>query len=126
MGQIRKYTCSCGHEQELPIGAGLMGVNTEHIKRSFPEDAVALFQKELDAGNVSNYINENQLGHCPHCGKLIVAPHFHYQLADGTEKHFIQTCPDCGNPFTLINDPDDVTCPKCGSKMEFEDAGSWD
>lgn len=126
MGEVRKYSCSCGYSEELPIGVGMMGMNVMMIRQTFPEDSLAEFLREKENENIETYVNKNQLGLCTHCQSLIVVPHLQYTLKDGTEKHLIRTCPNCGKEFSLINNPDDVPCPKCGKTMTSEDVGLWD
>lgn len=126
MGEVRKYTCSCGYSKELPIGAGMMGVNVSSIKNNFPETALEEFLKEKEAGHITDYLNQNQLGICENCQSLIVASHLAYTKQDGSKKHIINGCPECGNQFTLVNNPDDVSCPKCGKPLTYELTGHWD
>lgn len=126
MGEIRKYNCSCGYSQELPVGVGMSGMNMLAIQRVFPEDILAEFLKEKEKDNVETYVNKNQLGICTHCQTLVVSPHLQYVLKDGSEKHIMGTCPDCGKEFSPIHNPDDVCCPKCGKTMTSETAGHWD
>lgn len=126
MGEIRKYNCACGYEKELPIGVGMMGMNLMMIKRIFPKDALSDFLKEKENGHIESYISKNQLGLCTNCHSLIVSPHLQYTKQDGSEKHIMMPCPDCGEKFSPIDNPDDVHCPQCGKKMAYETAGNWD
>lgn len=126
MGEIRKYTCECGYETELPVGVGMMGMNMQAIQRVYPEDMLTDFLKEKEKENIESYVNKNQLGICTHCNTLVIAPNLTYTLKDGTEKQLIGTCPECGKEFSPVSDMDDVHCPKCGKKMASETAGRWD
>lgn len=126
MGEIIKYNCPCGYSQEFSVGVGMMGMNMMMIQNVFPDDILADFIKEKEKENIETFINKNQLGLCTNCHTLVAVPHLQYTLKDGSEKHIIGSCPDCGKEFSLINNPDDVCCPKCGKIMTSETVGHWD
>lgn len=126
MGEIRKYTCSCGYEKDLFVGAGLQGVNINAVGNYFSEDAVNRFRELRECGEVRSYLLENAVISCTDCQELATVPYFHYELADGEEKVFLSSCPACEKLTDGIINPDSVICPKCGREMEFVPIGDWD
>lgn len=126
MGEIRKYTCSCGYGKDLFVGAGLQGVNSNAVARHFSADIVEAFQERRERGEVDAFLLENGIISCPDCRELSAVPYFHYQLHGGEEKAFLSPCPGCGKSGMEVVDPDSVVCPECGQKMEFVPIGDWD
>lgn len=126
MGEIRKYTCSCGYQKDLFVGAGLQGINISAIERFFSEDIVQPFKEQRSRDEVQSYLLENAIISCSGCKELFTVPFFHYELTDGEQKCYITPCPVCQKPGDVITSANKVPCPKCGCQMEFEATGHWD
>lgn len=126
MGEIRKYTCSCGYEKELFTGAGLQGININTISRYISAEALKLFLKKKERGEVSLFLLENALVLCPECLELSAVPYFHYELTDGQQQIFLPSCPLCARTDLQIQNPEHIRCPKCSNTMEYRTVGNWD
>lgn len=126
MGEIRKYTCSCGYEKELFTGAGLNGINCNMIARYLPEEAFRIFMERKNSGEVYTFLLENALICCAECRELAAVPYFHYELENGKKLEYLTACPSCGRAKVYQEGPERVICPKCGGKMKYQVVGNWD
>lgn len=125
MGEIRNYSCSCGYQKKIFAGAGLNGCNLNAIKRFFPEESER-FEKERQAKRVQSYLLRNAIIKCPNCKKIETVPCFEYQTTEGTITFMNEKCPDCGACVDRVEDDENVTCPECGLKMNYNKTGEWD
>lgn len=124
MGEIRKYSCECGYEQDAFVGAGLNGRNAYMISRFFPDEAEQLLsKKEL----LQMYLLKNALAECENCKKLVILPQFVYQKKGSEEiQSLIKECPDCKEAVLVHEDIENVQCPKCRRRLEYRVTGNWD
>ncbi len=125
MGEIRKYTCTCGYETDLRAGGGLAGCNIGMIANFFPKETEALV-KERNEGRVKRYVMENEISYCNNCQEMMALPAFSYTRKDGYTCHFGSRCPLCAGELTQVEDEESPACPKCGKKMRYFVLGDWD
>ncbi len=125
MGEIRRYFCKCGYQKDLFTGGGLGGCNIGMIANFFPKEAET-FLKERNEGRVKRYIMENEISYCSHCQEILALPAFSYTRKDGYTCHFESKCPACQGAVSRAGDEENLTCPKCGSRMQYVAVGDWD
>ncbi len=125
MGEIRDYVCSCGYQKRIFIGAGLNGCNTDAIKRFFPKEIEA-FLREKQAGMVQSYLLSNAVIACTYCKEIETVPCFSYQTYKGTVTHLKEMCSVCGKQVDQQTDEENIKCPKCGLRMNYNSVGNWD
>ena len=125
MGKIRDYSCKCGYQKRIFVGAGLNGCNRNAILQIFPEEAVG-FETEKQAGRVSGYLLSNTMVACPACKKIESVSCFSYQTGAGEKIFYKKECSECGKTVQRIKDEECVLCPECGQQMTYTEIGNWD
>lgn len=119
MGEIRKYECRCGYEDEVMIGCGFNAVNKQMAKALFPSELSG-----YAAENISTFI-ENSLGLCENCKRLKPIISLKVNTNNGNDQYY-KKCDKCNNVLSVIEDIDSVICPKCGELMTYASTGLWD
>lgn len=126
MGDIRKYSCECGYEEEVYVGAGFSGVNLTVIERIFPE-AIKDFIPDREKGIIKCYLLDNAVFECLSCKRIFTGARFSYEFTDGKKVvHYKKDCEICGHEGKLIFDENHIQCPKCGKVMKYQEVGLWD
>lgn len=125
MGEIRDYSCSCGYQKRIFVGAGLNGCNLNAMKHVFPHES-EIFEQERQAGKVWTYLLSNTIVICLHCKKLESVPCFTFQTDSEIHSFYKKECSECGGPVIRIEDEEFVPCPECGLKMMYSKSGRWD
>ncbi len=120
MGEIRKYSCSCGYEEEVMAGAGYNAINREIIKCIFPREY------EKHANDETDLFLENTLGICDNCKKLKAVATLIVRRGDNEVARYYKKCGDCDSVVTLPATVEKVECPKCGKPMAYTTTGHWD
>lgn len=125
MGDCRLYKCQCGYEKKITLGAGKGSQNFKIISMTVPEKVFEEFSREHLEGNVSEYGMVNSVISCTKCGELNTVTVFSYTLPD-KEIVYVPPCPGCGESRPTLKDPENILCPRCGTKMKYSLFGLWD
>ena len=125
MGEIRKYSCTCGYEEELCVGSGMNAINFAFVEQLFPEEYEELAKKKEAGENISFQLS-NIIGNCQICKKLHAIAALRYTLPDGKVTTVRKKCPICDVDVAVQTDEDHIRCPKCGQMMTWQHAGLWD
>ncbi len=125
MGEIRKYKCKCGYEEELFVGSGFNGCNMEEAMIRYP-DNMKKFLEEKKKGMATFFELTNLPMACKNCGKLEVVPALViYKSNETTEKYYDSLCEECGEKLKPEEDGK-IKCPVCDNDIEYVEVGSWD
>lgn len=131
MGYISKAHCSgCGYSEEFQLGSGLLDYDPKQIRSHL--DLMDAWSVNVLAMEKESPIQmfRYRLGRCTDCGRLLTVPEV--TLEDGTSfRGKACVCdPEQEHEIELFSEDDtewgEVTCRKCGSKIEFERTGLWD
>lgn len=125
MGDIRRYSCDCGYTTELFFGAGMGAFNMRGVKALFPREAGYIEEMSV-AGKKVSFCTYNEIAHCPRCKSIFSVSGLTYNCeGDGETKVFQSKCETCGGDIDIIQETE-LSCPKCGRKMEGSVVGHWD
>lgn len=123
MGDIRKYKSDCGYEETVKTGQGLQSIRQASIEKLFPDKIKELKSEENDLLSAVTCIH---LGLCRKCKRIVPVNCLNRIYKDGSEDMFHKGCPECGQKVVVLDDPDNISCPKCGKLMDMEICGHWD
>lgn len=124
MGEIKNYTCDCGYSKDFFAGAGMRALNMPLAKQFFEDE---LRQLE-DAGlNITSTFLDNALAKCPACRALESISRVSCETSDGVSHIFVKdVCQACGQKMQVLENEEDILCPKCGMRMKSMMVGNWD
>ncbi len=125
MGDLKRFSCTCGYSEELAIGVGIKAIRDEYIQEAFP-DRVDEIKSGREAGTIQSAIVAKRLGVCLSCRKLVTVTCLEIAYSDGHQEIVKQGCPDCKSAVTTMDPDSPIECPSCGSIMTVEDIGNWD
>ena len=127
MGKIREYRCACGYEMRFFEGAGIQGCSTSAIERFFSE-AAKKFLAEREQQQIEHFLLDSALAQCDTCKTLKTVARFSYKRKNETEAVCVvkDVCKECKNGLRILDDIENVHCPKCGADMNYSIEGNWD
>ena len=124
MGQTLNLTCSCGYKKDIQVGAGLLSIKEDTIRRLFTPEELAGFDRALKSGEAGFFMHTQKIAYCKACSDLFSAPELSYG-SDEQKKYVLKPCPECGGQLASRDDPGD--CPKCGKVLSAEPVNvMWD
>lgn len=125
MGTIRHYECKCGYGMDFYEGAGLRACNKSVIQQFFSEE---LEERKLQEKDFKRIFWDRVLAECPQCRELKTAMRCTYQKQGAEQRESIvkDMCPECRSRMRILENTEEVLCPKCGETMEGQKTGHWD
>ena len=122
MGKVIAYKCICGYEERTFLGAGFRAMSIELISKYFPQEGQFISEHKDE---VKPYLIKSVLGECLCCKKLQSISSLEYTYNDeACVKH--AACPTCDGAIKVIENVEDVKCPRCDNIMEYANIGHWD
>lgn len=130
MGIVYQAECTaCGYQGKFLLGSGLGALQLHKNLRCFSEgEQKEILKLEAD-GRIKEFLVENQLGWCEHCGTLDGKTTLLITEQNSREHLYGNRCTVCKGELVLYGGQEflKAECPVCRkTKLRFCEAGHWD
>ncbi len=128
MGNIVNMSCeNCGYREDYKVGAGMLSVNADVVKKLLLEQDVAEWSRLYDSGRIRFFMWEYELAYCHNCEDVKSVVTVKLQTKDGDEIRLGCRCDKCKSKLKSFTMEDDIICPKCKKSILSHNLnGIWD